>query len=79
VIWFTQTRVASPAVTQLSYSDIKSNIEGELSLEPARVAAHMGATLRPTLAHRVDEGVGGSPASHKPSTLWGEAGRRDVR
>ncbi len=78
-MWFTETRVASPAATQLSYSNIKSNIEGELSLKPARVAAHVEATLRPTLARRVDdEGVGGTPASREPSTLLGEAGRRDV-
>ncbi len=77
-MWFTETRVARPAATLLSDSDIKSNIEGELSLKPARVAAHVEATLRPTLARRVDEGVGGTPASREPSTLWGEAGRRDV-
>ncbi len=79
MIWFTETHAACPVATQLSYSDIKSKIEGELSLEPALVAAHMGATLRPTLAGRVDEGVDGSLASREPSTLWGEAGRRDVR
>jgi hypothetical protein len=66
-------------VTQLLYSDIKLNIEGELSLEPTRLVAHVGATLWPTLAGRADEGVGGSLASRKPPPLCGEAGRHDVR
>jgi hypothetical protein len=60
----------------MSYNDMKSKIEGLLSLEPARVGAHVGATLPATLAGGVEEGV--APASHKPSTLWGEAGRRGV-
>ncbi len=29
----------------MSYSDMKENIEGMVSLEQARVAAHAGATL----------------------------------
>ncbi len=53
---------------------MKSKIEGELVSEPARIAAHVGATLRATLAGRV-EGVVGSPANRELSTLWGEVGR----
>jgi hypothetical protein len=48
-------------------NDMKSKIEGLLSLEPAHVAAHVGAMLQATLAGRVEEGV--APASHEPSTL----------
>jgi hypothetical protein len=55
----------------MSYSDMKSMIEGELVSEPARIAAHVGAML----AGRV-EGDVVSPASSEPSTLGGEAGRR---
>ncbi len=72
--WFTETRAAWPEVTQMSYSDMKLKIEGELMSEPARIAAHVGAKLRATLAGRVEGVV--SPASREPSTLWGEAGRR---
>jgi hypothetical protein len=61
----------------MSYNDMKEKIEGVVSLESARVAAHAGATLWATLAGR-GEGDGGAPASHKPSTLWGEAGRLGV-
>jgi hypothetical protein len=78
VIWFTETRAAWPVATQMSYNDMKSKIEGLLSLEPARVAAHVGAMVRATLAGWVDEVGGGSPASREPSTLWGEAGRLGV-
>jgi hypothetical protein len=49
------------------YNDMKSKIEGLLSLKPARVAAHVGATLQATLAGGVEEGV--APASLEPSTL----------
>jgi hypothetical protein len=49
------------------YNGMKLKIEGLLSLEPARVAAHVGAMLRATLASRVEEGV--APASREPSTL----------
>jgi hypothetical protein len=56
---------------------MKSKMEGELVTEPALVAAHVGATLRATLAGRVAGDVV-TPASHEPSTLWGEAGRRGV-
>ncbi len=56
------------------YNDMKEKIEGVVSLEPARVAAHAGATLVGR-----GEGNGGAPASRKPSTLWGEAGRLGVR
>jgi hypothetical protein len=59
----------------MSYRDIKERIDGVVSLEPARVVAHAGATLRVTFAGR---GEGGAPASRKPSTLWGEAGRLGV-
>jgi hypothetical protein len=58
----------------MSYSDMKSKIEGKLVSEPARIAAHVGATLRAMLDGRVGDVV--SPASREPSTLWGEAGRR---
>ncbi len=61
----------------MSYSDMKLKIDGELVTEPARVAAHVGATLRATLAGIVTGGVV-TPASRKPSTLWGEAGRQGV-
>jgi hypothetical protein len=61
---------------QMSYNDMKSKIEGLLSFEPAHVAAHVGATLRITLAGGVDDAV--APASREPSTLCGEAGRRGV-
>jgi hypothetical protein len=62
----------------MSYNDMKLNIEGLLSLEPACVAAHEGAMLWATfLAIRVEGGVGVSPASCMPSTLCEEeAGRR---
>jgi hypothetical protein len=49
-------------------------IEGVVSLEPARVAAHAGAMLQAALAGR-GEGDGGASASLEPSTLWGEAGK----
>jgi hypothetical protein len=61
----------------MSYSDMKSKIEGELVSEPAPMAAHVGATLRVTLAGRV-AGDAVTPASREPSTLRGEAGRRGV-
>jgi hypothetical protein len=61
----------------MSYSDMKSTIEGELVSEPARIAAHVGTTLRVTLAGRV-AGDAVTPASREPSTLWGEAGRRGM-
>jgi hypothetical protein len=54
----------------MSYSDMKSKIEGELISEPARIAAHVGATLRVTLAGRV-AGDAVTPASREPLTLWG--------
>ncbi len=41
---------AWPEETQVSYNDIKSKIAGEVVKEPARVAAHVGATLRESLA-----------------------------
>jgi hypothetical protein len=63
-----------PVVMQMSYSVMKEKIEGVVSLEQARVAAHAGATL----AGR-GEGDGDVPASRKPSTLWGEASRLGVR
>jgi hypothetical protein len=53
VRWFTETRAAWPEVIQMSYSDMKSNIEGELVSEPARIAAHVGATLWALLVGRV--------------------------
>jgi hypothetical protein len=59
----------------MSYSDMKSKIEGELVFEPARIAAHVGATLQITMVGRVAGDVV-TPASREPSTLWGEAGRR---
>jgi hypothetical protein len=49
------------------YNDMKSKIEGLLSLEPARVADHVGATLQAMLPGGVEEGV--APASREPSTL----------
>jgi hypothetical protein len=76
VIWLTETRAAWPVVTQMLYSIMKTKIEGLLSLEPARVAAHVGTMLRATLAGGVDETV--APANREPSTLWGEAGRHGV-
>ncbi len=72
VIWLTETRTAWPMETQMSYNAMKSKIKVLLSLEPARVAAHVGATMRARLAGGVDEG--GAPSSHELSTLWGEAG-----
>jgi hypothetical protein len=56
---------------------MKLKMEGELVTEPARVAAHVGATLRAALAGRV-AGDLVTPASREPSTLWGEVGRRGV-
>jgi hypothetical protein len=53
----------------MSYNDMKLKIEGLLSLEPARVAAHKGATVQATLAGGVSEVGGGAPASHESSTL----------
>ncbi len=61
----------------MSYNDMKSKIAGELVSEPARVAAHVGATLQDVLAGRV-AGEEVTPASREPSTLWGEAGRLGV-
>jgi hypothetical protein len=52
----------------MSYKDMKSIIAGEFVSEPARVAAHAGATLRVSTswcAARDEE----TPASRKPSTL----------
>jgi hypothetical protein len=69
MIWFTEMRAVWPVVTRMSYNDMKSKIKGLLLLEPARVAAHVGATVRATLAGWVDEVGGGAPASRKPSTL----------
>jgi hypothetical protein len=60
----------------MSYNDMKSKIEGLLLLDPACVVAHMCAMLRVTLAGGVENA--GTPASHEPSTLWREAGRRGV-
>ncbi len=60
----------------MSYNDMKLKIEGLLSFEPAHVVAQVGATLRVMLAGVVDDIV--APASHKPSTLWGEEGRWGV-
>jgi hypothetical protein len=73
-LWFTDTRASCLVATQMSYRDMKEKIEGVVSLEPAHVAAHTGATLRVTLAGR-GESDGRALASHTPSTLWGEAGR----
>ncbi len=56
------------------YSDMKEKIEGVVLLEHTGVAAHAGATLAGN-----GEGDGDAPASHKPSTLWGEAGGLGVR
>jgi hypothetical protein len=61
----------------MSYNDMKLRIEGLLLLAPARVAAHVGATVRATFG-RLSEVGGGAPASREPSTLYGEAGRRGV-
>jgi hypothetical protein len=69
VLWLTETRAAWPVATQMSYSDMKSKIEGLLSLKPTRIAAHVGATLRAILAGGVDEAV--APAGRELSTLWG--------
>jgi hypothetical protein len=52
----------------MSYKDIKSMIAGELVSEPARVAAHVGATLRVSLSRKAAR-VGVTPTSRKPSTL----------
>jgi hypothetical protein len=61
-----------PLATHMSYSDMKSSIEGLLSLTPARVAAHDEATLK---AGGIEGGEDDAPASRKPSTLCvGEAG-----
>jgi hypothetical protein len=49
------------------YNHMKSKIEGLLLLEPACVAAHVGATLRVMLAGGVEDV--GTPASREPSTL----------
>ncbi len=48
--WHTDTRAARPAVTQMSYNDMKSDMDGLLSLAPTLVAAHEGATVRSRLA-----------------------------
>jgi hypothetical protein len=48
------------------YSDIKSSIEGLLSLTPTHVAAHDEATLQ---AGRVEGGEDDAPASNEPSIL----------
>jgi hypothetical protein len=72
-----EIRAAWPEKTQMSYNDMKSRIAGELMSEPARVAAHVGATLPVELAGCVT-GDEVTPASREPSTLWGEAGRRGV-
>ncbi len=57
----------------MSYSDMKSSLEGLLSLTPTRVAAHDEATLR---VGGIEGGEDNAPASSKPSTLCvGEAGR----
>jgi hypothetical protein len=69
MVWLTETRAAWPVVTQMSYNDMKSRIEGLLSLEPACVAAHVGAMVRAMLAGRVNEVGGGAPASREPPTL----------
>jgi hypothetical protein len=54
----------------MSYSDMKENIDGMVSLEQACVTAHAGATLSGR-----GEGDGDVPASRKPSTLWGGGGQ----
>jgi hypothetical protein len=55
----------------MSYSDMKSSIEGLPSLTPAHGAAHDEATLR---AGGIEEGEDDAPACSKPSTLCvGEA------
>ncbi len=78
--WYDLQRCAlcvwCPVLTQISYNDMKSKIEGLLSLKPACAAAHVGATLQATLAGGVVEGV--APASCELSTLWGKVGRRGV-
>ncbi len=61
----------------MSYNDMKWKIAGEEVKEPARVAAHVGATLRVSLAGWVTGGEV-TPAGRVPSTLWGEAGRYGV-
>jgi hypothetical protein len=76
MVTLTETHATWAVATQMSYSDMKSSIEGLLSLKPARVAAHEEATLR---AGRVQGGEGDSPASREPSTLCeGEAGRHGI-
>jgi hypothetical protein len=73
-----ETCTAWPVATQMLYSDMKSSIEGLLSLEPTREVAHKGTML---WAGRVEggEGEGGAPACHEPSTLCeGEADRHGV-
>ncbi len=66
--WLTEIRAAWPEETQMSYNDMKSEIAGELLKEPARVAAHVGATLRVSLAEWVPDGEV-TPAGREPSTL----------
>jgi hypothetical protein len=63
----TEMRAACQVTTQMSYNDMKSQIEWLLSLKLIRVAAHVGATLRATLACEVEEGF--APASRELSTL----------
>jgi hypothetical protein len=59
----------------MSFSDMKSSIEGLLSLTPARDAAHDEARQ----AGGIEGGDDDAPASRKLSTLCvGEAGRRSV-
>jgi hypothetical protein len=41
-----ETHSAWPEVTQMSYSDMKSKIEGELVSEPARKVANVSACCR---------------------------------
>jgi hypothetical protein len=65
--WAVMARLRVLLATQMSYNDMKSQIEGLLLLEPASVAPHVGATLRAALACGVEEGV--APASREPSTL----------
>jgi hypothetical protein len=69
MVWHTETRAAWPVVTEMSYNDMISRIEGLLLLEPACVAAHVGAMVRATLAGGVSEVGGGAPASRQLSTL----------
>ncbi len=66
MLWHTETRAAWPVATQMSY-DMKSKTEGLLSLDPTCVAAHVGATLRVTLAGGVEDA--GTTASREPPTL----------